>query len=381
MLGCDCSSASERQVKDVRPYIVWEVQSPNPDISGLDVIVGLLAPNIIVCILVFMYYLLAVDPNDEHFCTKLDRSILGWARKRMSPWLLGWNPGKIETRRCLLGVSQLTHSFSDAQLVNALSLLASAFINRCDISTYDWQMLVSCVWFASLTQLATIPLLNRQFRKVRLLAYIRVLLMTVVLILLILTLIPTAHADWMRYPDDLAVCYLDFNTNSLPAHGYYSSWRYSKTRLANGLSLAWSIGLLGFTYVRRTVSLLCGPFGVTAWPTRLRLWLRRQDLALTESFECRISDSRSKKHTIGLALLCIPMSILSTLRALLRLSESFFGHVTLLEVTTFWGIVVLARQFGYLVIEKDESTWVVGSNCPFLSVVITLAPSAGCTCW
>lgn len=233
-----------------------------------------------------------------------------------------------QQRRCLLGVSQLTHSFSDAQLVNALSLLASAFINRCDISTYDWQMLVSCVWFASLTQLATIPLLNRQFRKVRLLAYIRVLLMTVVLILLILALIPTAHADWMRYPDDLAVCYLDFNTNSLPAHGYYSSWRYSKTRLANGLSLAWSIGLLGFTYVRRTVSLLCGPFGVTAWPTRLRLWLRRQGLALTESFECRISDSRSKKHTIGLALLCIPMSILSTLRALLRLSESFFGHVS-----------------------------------------------------
>lgn len=113
MLGCDCSSASERQVKDVRPYIVWEVQSPNPDISGLGVIVGLLAPNIIVCILVFMYYLLAVDPNDEHFCTKLDRSILGWARKRMSPWLLGWNPGKIETRRpvgqCALSTRQCFH--------------------------------------------------------------------------------------------------------------------------------------------------------------------------------------------------------------------------------------------------------------------------------
>ncbi|TLD20373.1 hypothetical protein PspLS_08391 [Pyricularia sp. CBS 133598] len=363
MLGCDCSSVSGREAKDVRPYIIWEVQSPNPDISGLGVIVGLLAPNIIVCILVIMYFLSAVDPNDEHLCTKLDRSILGSVRKRMPPWLLGWNPGKIET---------ITHSFSDAQLVNALSLLASAFINRCGISTYDWQMLVSCVWFASLTQLATIPLLNRQFRKVQLLAYIRVSLMTVVLILLILALIPTAHADWMRYPDDLGVCYFDFDTSSLPAHRYYASWQYSKARLANALSLAWSVGLLGFTYARRTLSLLCGPFAVTTWPTRLRLWLRRQDLALNERFECRISDSRPKKHTTGLALLCVPMSILSALRALLRLSESFFGHVTLLEITTFWGIVILARQFGYRIIEKEESLWSLGQTVPFF---LLLAPS------
>ncbi|KAI6350707.1 hypothetical protein MCOR25_010458 [Pyricularia grisea] len=315
------------------------------------------------CILVIIYYLSAVDPNDEHLCTKIDRSILGWVRKRMSPWLLGWNAGKIET---------ITYSFSDTQLVNALSLLASAFINRCEISTYDWQMLVSCVWFASLTQLATIPLLNRQFRKVQLLTYARVSLMTVVLILLIFALFPTAHADWMKYPDDLGVCYLDFGTSNLPAHRYYSSWQYSKARIANALSLAWSIGLLGFTYARRTLSLLCRPFGATAWPTRIRLWFRRQDLALNERFECRISDSQPRKHTMGLLWLCVSMSIMSALRALFRLSESFFGHVVLLEVTTFWGIDVLARHYGYTIINKEESAWSLGQTVPFF---LLLTPS------
>lgn len=185
-------------------------------------------------------------------------------------------------------MEQIILGFSDAQLVNAFSLLLSEFTLGCKIDAYHWQILVQCIWFASATHLATIPILRDKLhdaetrhytrvdhqlsyshttaagkgKKSNLLVYLRALLMTMVLVMLVASLVPTGHPLWLwgstAHPDAVsrpALCFFDYQFD------HESSKNIDPVTLGafGVIWLCWSIGLVAVTYIKRLCELLRPP--------------------------------------------------------------------------------------------------------------------------
>lgn len=101
---------------------------------------------------------------------------------------------------------------------------------RCGISTYQWQVLVYLAWFSSLTHLSCLTLLRRYLFHRRGERIWRLVCMSILVILLILALIPTANYRWQYnvYPrgpgppsaKDYAICYLK------PMGGNENPWEF-----------------------------------------------------------------------------------------------------------------------------------------------------------
>lgn len=204
-------------------------------------------------------------------------------------------------------------SFSDAQLVNALSLLLGAFTMACSMDVYHWQIMVQCVWFTSATHLATIPILRAQLYRdsvgpgiSRVSIYTRATLMTLVLVMLVSSLVPTGHSEWLWGSYDLPALCL-FN---LSGH----------TTALSGIWLSWSIGLATITFLKRLFELVTSPAkpkthsNLPMWRDKVRTWNN-------------CMDERMRRHPI---MNFFWHSSQETFRAAWRLLESFGGHVSLL---------------------------------------------------
>lgn len=127
----------------------------------------------------------------------------------------------------------------------------------CSVDPYNWQIMIYCVWFTSATHLATIPILkgqlyNEQATISRLSVTVRAILMTVVLIMLVSSLVPTGHPAWSSgLPDRSALCFYDYK--------FPREVEFSPTTPFAGIWLSWSIGLVTITFFKRLVELITPP--------------------------------------------------------------------------------------------------------------------------
>lgn len=269
--------------------------------------------------------------------TKLDVSFLEWLHMKQPKWRTnGEAPEKVrniyagkgnDLERVLSAMEQVILSFSDAQLVNAFSLLLGAFTMGCSMDPYHWQIMVQCVWFTSATHLATIPILriqlyNAQAISSRLSIYIRATLMTFILLMLVASLVPTGHPQWLwgsdAHPTEgvtlPALCFFDYNFP--PEDGPYAS----RMTAFGGIWLSWSIGLATVTFLKRLVELITPPkknqmvlsHQPTFRTTKLRKW--------NKSMDKRMGKDPITKFFWH--------SFQETLRTVWRLLESFGGHVS-----------------------------------------------------
>lgn len=83
---------------------------------------------------------------------------------------------------------------SDQQLVTGLSIIISGYSRlHCDISFYHWEMITLLAWFSSATHLATLLFLRRYLQRNRLVWYVRVFLMTSLVVMLAVAIVPTEN--------------------------------------------------------------------------------------------------------------------------------------------------------------------------------------------
>lgn len=81
---------------------------------------------------------------------------------------------------------------SDQQLVTGLSIMISAYSRlNCGIPIYHWKLIATTAWFSSATHLATLLFLRQYLQRNRCLWYVRLVLMTVLVVMLAVAMVPT----------------------------------------------------------------------------------------------------------------------------------------------------------------------------------------------
>lgn len=82
-------------------------------------------------------------------------------------------------------------------MVTGIAILASGYSQlHCSLSVYHWQIIVYLAWFSSLTHLATLTFLRKHIHGSGKLRFLRVALMTVLVLLLAMALVPTGSECW-----------------------------------------------------------------------------------------------------------------------------------------------------------------------------------------
>ncbi|KAI9724390.1 MAG: hypothetical protein M1812_000458 [Candelaria pacifica] len=157
---------------------------PNPDISGLGVLIGFLATAYLTLLAVVVYYFMGFVPKS--FINAVDRGIL-------------WHKASPEIARLLEPTLRRgVLMFSDQQVVTGIAILASGYAQlRYNISVYHWQIVVYLAWFSSLTHLTTLTMMRQYFRENPTPRLWRATLMLVTVILLTVALIPTGDGWWL----------------------------------------------------------------------------------------------------------------------------------------------------------------------------------------
>lgn len=337
----------------------------NESLTGIQVLCAVILPALVVLVLITCYYILYIRENADGLCTRLDRAALECCPKSIpgSRWLTEKilrdvrSPSTEHRVLRAMGtekLSQIILLFSDIQLVNGFATLVSGYILGCSISNYHWQILVECVWFASATHLATLPVLRSYLAEAGMtwLVWIRASLMTVILAMLVVSLVPTGHPEWLNLPGMPAWCYFDYsyddnsayvdplNPDSSDPASVTSAWG----AVTEVLLLAWSVGLLSVTYLRRGVQLL------RPWPTTSESQTTQQtshternpEPAARQAFAnwClmkwrdrvrEIEEAQNKLYdpeSESLLQDLIGLPVVLTLRTMRRLFESFLWHVS-----------------------------------------------------
>ncbi|PVH77883.1 hypothetical protein DL98DRAFT_534304 [Cadophora sp. DSE1049] len=204
--GFDCTSAQ----KDF---------DPNPDVSGIGVLITFSASAYLTLILLFAYYFLVFDPSKDTLSLEptshpnpVDRIVLYYPRK----WVNRISNASKEKMEKLVLV------LSDQQLIGGLAMLVSGFLQlNSKISSYHWQMTIYLVWFSTFTHLATLTMLRRYMRDNPILRLFRLFFMTALIALLITALVPTASGAWLYW--DVGDDGEDVVNTGMPALCFYTS--------------------------------------------------------------------------------------------------------------------------------------------------------------
>ena len=104
---------------------------------------------------------------------------------------------------------------SDQQIVTGIAILGSA-CSQLDsgFQLYHWQMSIWLAWFSSVTHLGTLSVLRNYLREYPALRIQRLFAMLMIVIMLVVSILPTGSPTWLNFPGDYAGCYLQSLTAS-----------------------------------------------------------------------------------------------------------------------------------------------------------------------
>lgn len=220
--------------------------TPNPDVSGIGVLIGFLTPAYLTLALVIVYYLMGYIEDD--FTNELDSLVIG----KMSPKKYFGPLPKLETR-----LRRIILTFSDQQAVTGIALLGSGYAQlNSGIDRYHWQILVYLAWFSSLTHLTTLTVLRQHFLHNPAARLGRVVLMLITVAMLAIALLPTGDTQW-SFGDDWGYR----QSQGVPARCYfqrlgpYNHERHFDIRSLGSISMIISIFVLASGYLTRAVKL------------------------------------------------------------------------------------------------------------------------------
>ena len=343
----------------------WEAPSvqPNPDISGLGVVIGFITSAYMTVALVIVYYVM--DCVSKTYNTNaVDRAFLGVLRKI---------PGLQPSKSWEPAIRNAVLLLSDQQLVTGISLLASGYSQlTCNLSSYHWQILVYLGWFSTLTHLTTLTILREYFQENPGIRTWRVFLMLLTFVLLVIALLPTGDSKWLFWPPLTPSPY----TDGVPVLCFFKMLGVGgrENQFTNDpdqtSSMVISIVVLCFGYMTRLIK-------ISAWATNFtNQWFRerpgnllKRKLAETESRSLLPGASiywKLKRVVLG--------TIYLALRASFDLYSSLLWEILWLIFAMVWGSIHLfharkgvTRRNG----EIQQSIWSFG-QC--VSVILLAQP-------
>lgn len=355
--------------KDVkRPDFV-----PNPDVSGIGVLLGFLATAYLTFLFVVVYYLTGCV--EETFTNEIDKMFL--AKCSLRKYFKS-------VRRLELTLQRAVLIFSDQQVVTGIALLSSGFAQlKSGIAVYHWQILVYLAWFSSLTHLTTLTVLRQYFQDNDVARLWRSILMLVTVTMLGVALLPTGDGIWMTsgiwrtYDHGLSgMGHYSEDTRSVPALCFFQriisedpNQKYTSDSVTTNTMIL-SLFVLVSGYLTRFIKLSKKATALS------RRWIRTlpsrkfgslRDCALKRV--ARPSPKVLNSHWVSAYVLLETLCIL--LRALLDISESMLWEILWLAFALVWGTRNLFVTRAYYS-DNAENTWGFGQLFPALLLVLPL---------
>ncbi|KFZ14982.1 hypothetical protein V501_02943 [Pseudogymnoascus sp. VKM F-4519 (FW-2642)] len=189
---------------DATGLLLPPVLQPNPDISGIGVLIGFVGIAYVTFILLVLQYLLgkssdtnldgSTNPIDEGFRKFIWGTLrfLWGVPRRWAPLKRLLPPLRKPSARFGGLLVEAILAMSDAQIVTGLSILIGGFSQiNCGLSIFHWHMVVRLAWFSSVTHLTTLTFLRRYIQDNRAIRILRLVLMLVLMPMLAVALIPT----------------------------------------------------------------------------------------------------------------------------------------------------------------------------------------------
>ncbi|KAM7208352.1 hypothetical protein V8F20_001330 [Naviculisporaceae sp. PSN 640] len=194
-----------------------ESLDPNPDISGIGVLVGFVGTAHLSILITIGYYVLALNPDeDPHVAANggteawggnpVDRYFVGLLRRGfVKSFLQGFTQADVAQtlekafNRCFL-------QLCDIQLITGIAILVAAYCSLgSGLSAYHWQTAVYLAWFANLTHLSCLTFLRKYLYINRRQRNWRVAFMGILFIMLIVSELPTIFFNWPKAGESLSL--------------------------------------------------------------------------------------------------------------------------------------------------------------------------------
>ncbi|KAI0902053.1 hypothetical protein F4806DRAFT_445545 [Annulohypoxylon nitens] len=201
-----------------------------PDITGVGVLIGFIAPAYFLLFIVCVYYIITYDPKlnpykeekENKACfhpNPFDQLVLQVIRRLLRVKAPGQRKPYISKalqdafNKCVLLIA-------DTQVITGLAILIGGYVSRSDLAALHWKMIVYLVWFSCTTHLSTLVFLRRYLIEHPAERWWRLVSMSTLLLLCLVAMVPTGHFYWdylhseMLYnpvnsSSDLAVPYFD----------------------------------------------------------------------------------------------------------------------------------------------------------------------------
>ncbi len=332
---------------------------PNPDVSGIGVLIGFLATAYLTFLFVVIYYLTGCV--EETFINEIDKMVLAKCslRKHVK-----------SVRRLELTLGRAVLIFSDQQVVTGIGLLSSGYAQlKSGIDIYHWQILVYLAWFSSVTHLTTLTVLRQYFRDNVAARLWRSVLMLVTVTMLGVALVPTGDYLWFTagyggYSLGVpALCFFQRLVSRDP------NQRYTIGAISTS-SMIVSLFVLISGYLMRLIKL---SEKATAFNRR---WIRtkpsRKIGSLRDNALKRVARPIPKilnSHWVSAYVFLEALHIF--LRALLDIYESMLWEILWLAFALAWGTrnLFITRAYNS---DNTENTWGFGQLFPVLLLVLPL---------
>ncbi|KAF9734343.1 hypothetical protein PMIN06_004243 [Paraphaeosphaeria minitans] len=369
----DCSWLALPSLRDLEepPELV-----PNPELSGVGVILGFSITAYLTVFLLMFHYLTVYDPRRigevaRPHINPVDQGLLNFVRGKVTSWT--------PSRRFEYAMEKSVLILSDTQLVTGLAILIAGYSQlSCGIASYHWQILVYVAWFSSFTFLSAMAFLEGFFLANNSLRLIRVFFMCTMGALQIAALLPTGSRNWLDAAREAGPLYV-----GLSAECFYQ--QLSMTSYSKGgprmWSMVFSVLVVGVSYVHTGIRL----FDPTAKFSRkyFRAIPGSYVKGLLQFLEHRAA-CRGIRATIWTIPYLLAFAGYASVRAAYDVAESMLGEIIWLSFAIAWGslkvwdtrslVWVTQLDNGDIAFKNtynDDDTWSFGQILP---IVLLLLP-------
>ncbi|KAE9379458.1 hypothetical protein N431DRAFT_478474 [Stipitochalara longipes BDJ] len=336
---------------------------PNPDISGIGVLVGFFATALLSWILLVVHYIWVFDPaeaglpKEKRKENALDKIILEFIAK-------GFDRPEKTKKIWEDALEKMVLMMSDQQMITGIALMVSAITQlNCGISAYHWQITIYLVWFSSFTHLATLTFLRGYLHENSPMRWWRLFFMTALIGLLIAALVPTGRGDWL--PDNQP------SMSGAPALCIFSS-QHQGQDTTSLVTMLFSILVLCISYTTRAIKLF-------KWSSEASRRIIRTipGTAVRKHLEMLYNGGQNMTTNKWIFSIpyCIILAVYLVVRSWMDFLESMFWEILWLLIALAWGTLRLLSTRS-TTIEQDnnileENFWGFG-QCLSTAMVLLL---------
>ncbi|KAL3467198.1 hypothetical protein BJX64DRAFT_192287 [Aspergillus heterothallicus] len=375
LVGWDRGHSNKRRMSckapncfDLNAEYDWE---PDPDLSGIGVLVGFVATAYITfALLVFRYVKsLPLDASSVSLIGPLDRRVLSWRKQREYSTPPKWVSAM---RSCVL-------LMSDQQLATGVAILASGYSQlKCGMSIDDWKIVVDLAWFSSVTHLAALTFIRGYVQDHTSVLHLRLPLMFALVAMLFAALFPTGNAKCFARTVPASCCFdmkMDNQGEVARIEGLLGD-----TAMAQVLGpMAFSQALLVVMFVSQVIKSYRGSSNFA------RKWLCEKPGSFwkerTRDLGRRAYFSTSLQQKWLLLSNIISLAVLITAKGILSLTASMFWDLLWLLIALIWGTlrltfdrIELSRSRASLTSdgESQDNSWTFGQMVPVILLLMPL---------